>query len=90
MRLILRYDNTQKSLKWSSNIRDGDSRDSEKILCNKCPLKYEFRERGRSEMLYKNMLKKTPTLEDLQVQVKLISLINEHVAWAQPSMIEYL
>ena len=28
--------------------------DSDKILCNRCPLKHEVRERGRGEMLYKN------------------------------------
>ena len=41
MTLFARYDNTQKSLKWSSNVQDGDFRDGEKILCNICPLKYE-------------------------------------------------
>ena len=35
MTLIARYDNTQKSLKWSSNVRDGDCRDGDKILCNR-------------------------------------------------------
>ena len=34
MTLLARYDNTKKSLKWSSNVRDGDYRDDDKILCN--------------------------------------------------------
>ena len=34
---------------WDGNCRDGD-----KILCKIGPLKHEVRERGRSEILYKN------------------------------------
>ena len=45
MILIARYENTQKSLKWSSNVWDRDCRDGDKILCNRCPLKHEARER---------------------------------------------
>ena len=56
MPVLARYENTQKSLKWSSNVRDGDCKDGDKILCNRCPLKHEVRERGRSEILYKNVL----------------------------------
>ena len=33
-----------------------DCRGSDKMLCNRCPLKHEFRERGRAEMIYENML----------------------------------
>ena len=55
MTLFARYENTQKSLKWSSNIRDWDCRDGEKILSNRCPLKHEARERGRGEMIYENV-----------------------------------
>ena len=54
MVLFARHDTSYKSHKWSSNVRDGDCRDSEKILCNKFPLKNEVRERGRGEMLYEN------------------------------------
>ena len=31
-----------------------DFRDSDKMLCNRCPLKHEVQERGRGEMLYEN------------------------------------
>ena len=31
-----------------------DCRDGDKMLCNRCPLKHEVRERGRGEMLYEN------------------------------------
>ena len=57
MTLIEMYDSTQGSLKRSSNVRDGDCRDGDKMLCNRCPLKHEVRERGRSEMLYENVFK---------------------------------
>ena len=32
-----------------------DCRDGDKMLCNKCPLKHEVRERGRGEMIYDNV-----------------------------------
>ena len=38
-----------------SNVRDGDCRDGDELLCNRCPLKHEARERERGEMLYENM-----------------------------------
>ena len=31
-----------------------DCRDSDKMLCNKCPLKHEVLERGRGEMIYES------------------------------------
>ena len=34
MKFMAMYDITQGSLKWSSNVRDGDFKDGEKILCN--------------------------------------------------------
>ena len=62
MSLFARYENTQKSLKWPLNVWDGDCRDSEKIMCNRCPLKHEVRERGRSEILYENVFKPNTTV----------------------------
>ena len=38
-----------------SNVRDGDCRGGDKLLCNRCPLKHEARERERGEMLYENV-----------------------------------
>ena len=38
-----------------SNVRDGDCRDGDKLLCNRCPLKYEARKRERGEILYENV-----------------------------------
>ena len=32
-----------------------DCRDGDKMLCNRCPLKHEVRERGRGEMIYENV-----------------------------------
>ena len=63
MTLFARHDTTYKSKKWSSNVQDGDCRDGEKILCNRCPLKHEVRERGRSEMIYENAFKPNTTIE---------------------------
>ena len=45
-----------RSRKRPSNVREGDCRDSDKLLCNRCPLKHEAQERERGEMLYKNVL----------------------------------
>ena len=33
----------------------GNGRDSDKLLCNICPLKHEARERERGEILYENV-----------------------------------
>ena len=33
----------------------GNGRDGDKLLCNRCPLKYEAQETKRGEMLYENM-----------------------------------
>ena len=38
-----------------SNVWDGDCRDDDKLMCNRCPLKHEARERERGEMIYKNV-----------------------------------
>ena len=54
MTLFARHDTSYKSQKWSSNVRDGECRDGDKMLCNRFPLKHEVRERGRGEMIYEN------------------------------------
>ena len=33
----------------------GNGRDGDKLMCNRCPLKHEARERERGEMLYDNV-----------------------------------
>ena len=38
-----------------SNVRDGVCRDGDKLLCNRCPLKHEARERERGEIIYENV-----------------------------------
>ena len=63
MTLFARHDATQKSQKWSSNVWDVDCRDGDKMLCNRFPLKYEVRERGRSEMLYENAFEPNTAVE---------------------------
>ena len=63
MTLLARYDNTQKSLKWPSNVQDRDCRDGDKRLCNRFPLKHEVRERGIGEMIYENIPKPNTVIE---------------------------
>ena len=40
-----------------------DCRDGEKMMCNRCPLKHEFRERGRGEILYENVFEPNTAVE---------------------------
>ena len=63
MILFSRHETSYKSQKWSSNVWDGDCRDGDKMLCNRCPLKHEVRERGRSEMLYENAFEPNTVVE---------------------------
>ena len=55
MKVFSSYVTAHRSQNEPSNVRDGDCRDSDKLLCNRCPLKHEARERERGEMLYKNV-----------------------------------
>ena len=55
MMVFARHDITYSSHKRTSNGKYGDFRDGDKLLCNRCPLKHEARERERGEMLYENM-----------------------------------
>ena len=66
MTLFARHDTTYKSQKWSSNVRDGDCRNDDKMLCNRCPLKHEVRERGRGEMLCENTFKPNTVVRRLE------------------------
>ena len=40
-----------------------DFRDGDKMLCNRCPLKHEVRERGRGEMIYENVFDPNTVVE---------------------------
>ena len=40
-----------------------DCRDDEKMLCNRCPLKHEVRERGRGEIIYENAFDRNTVVE---------------------------
>ena len=55
MMVFARHATAYWSQKRPSNGQDGDCRDSEKLLCNKFPLKHEARKRERGEMLYENV-----------------------------------
>ena len=63
MTLFARHDTTYKSQKWSSDVQDGDCGDGDKILCNRCPIKHEVRERGRSEIIYNNAFEPNTIVE---------------------------
>ena len=67
-----------------------DCRDGDKMLCNRFPLKHEVQERGRGEILYENAF-------DPNIDVRKPASTNttdtfdiRHMAWAQPSIIEYI
>ena len=67
-------------------IRDGD-----KLLCNRCPLKHEARERERGEIPYKNMAnrkhyRRKTCMEKYNWYLKYMM----YVVWAQPSIAEYI
>ena len=47
MKVVLGHVTTQRSWKRPSNVWNGDCRDGEKLLCNRCPLKHEALERER-------------------------------------------
>ena len=47
MKVILSHVIAHRSRNEPSNVRDGDCRDGDKLLCNRCPLKHEARERER-------------------------------------------
>ena len=55
MKVFSSHVTAHRSQNEPSNVRDGDCRDSDKLLCNRCPLKHEARERERGEMLYENV-----------------------------------
>ena len=55
MKVISSHVTTHRSWNDPSNVRDGDCKDGEKLLCNRCPLKHEAPERERGEMLYENV-----------------------------------
>ena len=45
---------------------------------------------GGEKCFMRMRLNQTSLLENMQLQIQLISLIHEHVAWAQSSIIEYI
>ena len=40
----------------------GNGRDNDKLVCNRCPLKHDAKERERGEMLYENMPTENTTI----------------------------
>ena len=67
-----------------------DCRDGDKMLCNRCPLKHEVRERGRGEMLYENAFDQNTNVGKPASTNTTDTSNIWHVAWAQPSIREYI
>ena len=68
----------------------GNGRDGDKLLCNRCPLKHEARERERGEMLYDNVSNWKHRCQKICIEkynwyLKYMT----YVVWVQPSMTEY-
>ena len=55
MKVVSSHVTAHRSRNEPSNVRDGNCKDGDKLLCNRCPLKNEARERERGEMLYENV-----------------------------------
>ena len=58
-------------------VRDGDCRDGDKLLCNRCPLKHEARKREGWNALRERVQLKTLPSENLCREVQLISQIHD-------------
>ena len=69
----------------------GNGRDGEKLLCNRCPLKHEARERERGEMLYENMSTENIAFgKPVERSTTYVSdTWNICVVWVQPSITVY-
>ena len=57
MKVVSSHVTAHKSQNEPSNVRDGDCRDGDKLLCNRCPLKHEARKSERGEIIYENVSK---------------------------------
>ena len=56
----------------------GNGRDGDKLLCNRCPLKHEARERERGVKCFTRTCRlKTPPSENLRSEVQLMSQIHD-------------
>ena len=58
-----KHDTIYWSQKQPSNVQVWDCKDSDKMLCNRFPLKYEVRERGRGEIIYDNVFEPNTAVE---------------------------
>ena len=69
----------------------GTVTNGDKLLCNRCPLKHEARERERGEMLYENMSNWRPAVgKPAQKDTTDISSTwYIYMVWTQPSETEY-
>ena len=68
----------------------GNGRDGDKLLCNRCPLKHEAREREGWSALQEHVWLKTLPPKNLRKEVQLIFQVHDiYVVWAQPSVTEY-
>ena len=69
----------------------GTVTNGDKLLCNRCPLKHEARERERGEMLYKNMRDwKHGRQRTCEKKYNWYLKYMIYVVWAQPYITEYI
>ena len=55
MQMFAGHVTSRRSRNESSKMRERGNRDGDKLLCNRCPLNHEARERERGEMIYENI-----------------------------------
>ena len=62
----------------------GNGKDGDKLLCNRCPLKYEARE-GGVKCFTRTCSTEGPPSENLRRKIQLISQVHDvYVVWVQP------
>ena len=82
MKVFSSLNSAHRSWNEPSNVRDGDCRDGDKLLCNICPLKHEARKRERGVKCFTRTCRpKTPPSENLWSEVQLMSQIHDIYAW---------
>ena len=77
MQVFLGHVTYHRSQNESSKIRERSSRDGDKFLCNRCPLKHEAREREGWNALREHVQLKTLLPENPRKEVQLISQVHD-------------
>ena len=59
----------------------GNGRDGDKLLCNRCPLKHEARERRGVKCFTRTCPTEGPPSENLRIKIQLISQVHDVYIW---------